>query len=172
MAITIHIPTYVQTLAKYHSDIEVSAGGFNYEDIVWEKGTPLPKEEMDAHRLEYAIETCVNEYIDKHLQTKLANGITSTALGEEYRYDSNMEGTINLMGMVLAGQDNYFACTNVATGIRDYHLHTPLQFQQVMSDGASQNLSRYSVAHGYRQTIRNATDLETIRATTEAYLKS
>jgi hypothetical protein len=66
---------------------------------------------------------------------KIVNGIVSSALGEPHIYPSDETDQQNLAAKVIADRPDYFKCTNVATGIKDFFPHSVEQFKKAFQDG-------------------------------------
>ncbi len=163
------IPTMVETISKYHPEMIVDMYTPDYDGLVWRNADPLPLvDDIQGHQLAHYKEICLTE-LSIELEKKIKGGFISTALGDQYFYDSDDEGTINLMGSVMAGQDMPYACDLVSTGQRDYYMHTALQFQMVFGDGANHKLYQYQLHHTYRVQIWMATSIAEVATIFETY---
>jgi len=63
----------------------------------------------------------------------IEGGFISSALGEAYRYSSQMDDQINLTGMVLSGLDARYACFDL-NQVKAFRPHTAAQLHQVGQD--------------------------------------
>lgn len=71
----------------------------------------------------------INDGCNRHIE----GGFYSNALGETYRYSSEMDDQINLTGMVLSGLDSGYACYD-AEQVKAFYPHTATQLHLVGQD--------------------------------------
>ena len=71
----------------------------------------------------------INTGCNRHIES----GFISSALGEPYRYSSQMDDQINLTGMVLSGLDASYACFD-ANQVKGFLPHTAAQLHRVSQD--------------------------------------
>jgi len=97
----------------------------------------------------------------------ITSGFTSSALGTPHTYQSEQTDQLNLIGVVTAGQDDYFKC-----GITDangnvtwnYELHTIVQLQQVLADGKVHKQGLLQKANTLKAQVTGATTVKDVEA--------
>lgn len=97
---------------------------------------------------------------------QITGGIWSTALGNRYRYSSELEDQLNLTGVVLRGSEGLYACYD-EQGSKSFLLHTAAQLRQVVdefTDFKMQCLRRASELGTLLQAARLTNDLAVINA--------
>jgi hypothetical protein len=116
---------------------------------------PLTLEQMRQGRLdglELEYEHCVT------------SGFISAALGSDHKYKSDRLSQIWLVGAVMAQQDRMYECTNLATNVTARVLHTALQLQQVLRDGALLAEQYKDEYHLLKSQLEAATTIEELQA--------
>jgi len=99
------------------------------------------------------------EEINNKCKQEIEAGFVSSALGSEHIYQSEPVDQINLISVVLAGQDSPFKC-----GIKDdggnivwsYKQHTIDQLKQVLADGKAYKLALLEKANKLKEQVKNA----------------
>ena len=97
----------------------------------------------------------------------ITSGFSSDALGDTHTYQSEQTDQLNLIGVVIAGQDDYFKC-----GIEDadgnvtwnYEKHTIAQLQQVLQDGKVHKQGLLQKANTLKTQVANATTIADVEA--------
>jgi len=97
----------------------------------------------------------------------ITSGFTSSALGSAHTYQSEQTDQINLMGVVLAGQDSLFKC-----GVKDdkgniiwsYKQHTIAQLQQVLADGKVHKQGLLQKANTLKVQVTGATTVKDVES--------
>ena len=113
----------------------------------------------------YALKT---EQINRSCERAIVDGFWSSALGERYLYNSQLEDQMNLVGVVLAGLDSSYACRD-EQGVNDFRPHTIAQLRQVSDDFTLfkfQLLQRASVLKQRLDQGLAANDLNALEAIT------
>jgi len=105
----------------------------------WLKTNAPEPEFSDVEILSSAKSDKYDEISSKASAT-IMSGFASSALGASHTYQSDRDDQLNLVGMVVAGSDDYFKCTD-ANGVAGYKLHTIEQLRQVLSDGKTIKLT-------------------------------
>jgi len=100
--------------------------------------------------------------------SKIENGLTSAALGQNYIYQTSPLDQFNLfVNMTKANKDSVNVmqrCVCVATGVDTYISHTPAQITKVFDDGYTQILSFLQHAGMLKNQIKAVTDTTTLIA--------
>ena len=108
----------------------------------------------------------VNE-INTACAKEITSNFNSDALGDTHIYQSEQTDQLNLIGVVIAGQDDYFKC-----GVEDadgnvtwnYEKHTIAQLQQVLQDGKVHKQGLLQKANILKTQVANATTVEDVEA--------
>lgn len=77
----------------------------------------------------------LHQRINELSEELIISGFESSALGEPYIYNSDVESQLNIIGNVQKGGTVKHRCTNKQTGIKDRIDHTEAQMLQVFNDG-------------------------------------
>ena len=123
-----------------NKDIPMVDGNMDYERYKqWlsEGNTPEP-EFTDAEIIATAKQT-KRAGLEASCETEIIGGFSSSALGTEHWYKSELTDQLNIVGVVAGGADGYFkAGVKDAQGIItwDWVLHTAQQLKAVLGDGA------------------------------------
>lgn len=113
--------------------------------------------------------------INKKCSDEITAGFKSNALGSEYIYQSEQIDQLNLIGVVTAGQDDYFKCgvqsieldeNNQETIVVnwDYKMHTIAQLQNVLKDGKAIAQTLLQKANALKVQVANATTIDEVNA--------
>ena len=105
--------------------------------------------------------------INSACEKAITSGFTSSALGTSCSYQSEQTDQLNLIGIVTAGQDDYFKC-----GVTDangnvtwsYELHTIVQLQQVLTDGKAHKQGLLQKANTLKAQVTGATTVKDVEA--------
>lgn len=166
---------YVTLIGTEYPDIEVHVIGdaSNYDNITWlNPEQQIPKNILDEKRIARLKKDKINDLSNKCEQA-IIGGFISNALGVDHLYDSEEVDQINLIGAVAAtapspaepnGYSNYYACRDVATGIKSYIEHSYSVLRQVMFDGAQFKLGHLQRFHALRIQVQEAITEEQINA--------
>lgn len=99
-------------------------------------------------------------------QREITGGFWSSALGERYRYSSELDDQVNLTGMALRGLDGKFACYD-EQGAKAFRPHTAAQLRQVgdeFTEFKMQALLKVAELADLLQAARLAVDLAAINS--------
>ncbi|MGH1373780.1 MAG: hypothetical protein ACRBBW_17190 [Cellvibrionaceae bacterium] len=138
---------YVTVDEEYYVSIISSQNGAQIEPD--ENGFPVlnlivtPLEEAKANKL---------EEINTGAEQSIISGFSSDALGSEHYYQADRDDQTNLLGMVVAGSDDYFKCRDSA-GISSYRFHTIDQLKKVLADGKQVKLSYLMQAQQHKEAL-------------------
>ena len=148
-------PSYEIDEETFKYAISIFANCYNPTSNVFEKKDFRELEEIRNEKI---------EEINKACEIEIISGFTSTALGDEYLYQSDRDDQLNLMGLVANQKDNYLKC-----GIYenkkfnwDYKIHTIDQLKNVLADGAEYKLKILTKANILKNNINNSIPLEEI----------
>ena len=130
---------------------------------------PITEEEL-AELLKPTLKQAKKQKISEingKCKQEIEAGVASSALGSEHIYQSEPVDQINLMGVVLAGQDSLFKC-----GVKDdkgnitwsYKQHTIAQLQQVLQDGKVHKQGLLQKANTLKTQVANATTVKDVEA--------
>jgi len=122
---------------------------------------PITEEEL-AELLKPTLKQAKKQKISEingKCKQEIEAGVASSALGSEHIYQSEPVDQINLIGVVLAGQDSLFKC-----GEKDdkgnitwsYKQHTIAQLKQVLADGKAYKLALLEKANKLKEQVKNA----------------
>lgn len=105
--------------------------------------------------------------INTACSNEIINGFVSDALGTEHSYKSGEIDQLNLVGIVTAGDDDYFKTGVDTDGVIDwnYEMHTIEQLTQVLKDGKAHKQTLLQKANGLKVQVVEATTVEEIEAT-------
>ena len=103
------------------------------------------------------------EEINSAAEAAIISGFASNALGAAHTYQSDRDDQLNLVGMVVAGSEYYFKCTD-ANGVAGYKLHTIEQLKQVLSDGKVVKLTALQHAGVLKAEVAAAGTVEQVNA--------
>lgn len=101
-------------------------------------------------------------------QREITGGVWSAALGERYRYATELDDQVNLNGMAVRGLNGPYACYD-EQGIKAFRLHTAAQLRQVSDEFTEFKMLRLQKVADLAvqlQTARLAIDLVAINALT------
>jgi len=144
---------------------------YNYEGIIL---TDPHKKKPSKEKFEVLLqqqllflskENKINE-INSACKKDIIGGFLSSALGSEYIYQSEPVDQINLMGVVIAGNDSIFKCgeKNSEGNITwSYKKHTIDQLKQVLSDGKKHKLALLEKANDLKNKVRNAKTVDEVK---------
>lgn len=91
----------------------------------------------------------------------IVSGFASTALGSVYRYDSDIESQLNLVGSVALASPIPYTCTDL-TGVKTARNHTTDQMKQVLADGAAVKVQAIAKFRALRDQVLAATSISEI----------
>lgn len=155
---------YLNAISEYFPGVEAYTTGSPdvYEDLVFTTGSVTLQEVVDAHLA--AVKTDRIIALSQDAEAEIISGFESTALGESYLYDSDLEDQVNLIGAASLGKNTYYACRNVSSGVKSYIMHTNLQMKQVLEDGANVKLAALTKFNGLRDQVYAATTVAEVNA--------
>jgi len=168
-----NIPSYVDAIGELHPNVQVMANGpgNDYDDLIWLSGNPIPpKEVLEESRLILCRNAKIAE-LSEYCEQIISGGFISSALGDEYRYDSQLVDQINLMGSLLAtmpsaanpnGNITPYKSVHLADGKAEYRPHTFANICQVLADGATWKLVNLQKFFVIKQTILQMSDMNEI----------
>ncbi len=102
--------------------------------------------------------------INSKAKQEIISGFISNALGTTHLYQSKEVDQLNLIGLVSAGQDDYFKCSADGGSTWKYKLHTIDQLKQVLADGKKKKLEILIKAGSLKEKVINATTKEEVEA--------
>lgn len=102
--------------------------------------------------------------INSKAKQEIISGFISDALGTQHLYQSKEVDQLNLIGLVSAGQDDYFKCSADGGSTWKYKLHTIDQLKQVLADGKKKKLEILMKASQLKEQVKNATTKEEVEA--------
>jgi len=163
-------------LGWYDSEIhaEIPTPNIQVGNEVWEEAinnnyncVDVPSKTLnrkDFRTLEETKNFKINE-INAACAKEIINGFRSDALGNTRVYQSEQLDQLNLIGVVTAGQDDYFKC-----GVEDangsvtwnYESHTIEQLRQVLADGKTHKQSLLQKANMLKQQIKETATIEEV----------
>jgi hypothetical protein len=166
------IISYFDALTRYYPEIQAEAhnNGSSYSDIIWKIGGPVPQNELEIKILDLAKEQRTAE-ISQDCENFIMSGFQSDALGAPHVYDSEFVDQINLVGALIMtspfgddvdGYSIYYACRDVATGIKNYYPHTYAILRKVIYDGSMFKLQYLQIFHFKRLMVAACETIEDI----------
>jgi len=126
---------------------------------------PVPKPSAEKI-LKRSKKSKTNE-INTACAKEITNSFNSDALGDTHIYQSEQTDQLNLIGVVTAGQDDYFKCgvTDANGNVTwNYEKHTIAQLQQVLKDGKAVAQTLLQKANTLKQQVAEATTVEDVEA--------
>ena len=107
---------YVDIIAEYFPTYEVRCDGDPaiYANIVWEADS-ISQAELDATHLSDYKSKKIMEFAE-FANNEIIKGFVSSALGNPYFYDSELEDQINLIGAVTSASEMYYSCREYTKG--------------------------------------------------------
>jgi hypothetical protein len=168
--------TYLEALSRYYPEIQVEVqcndenGIIYYDDIIWKVGGPVPQNELEAKILELAKERRTAE-ISQDCENHIMSGFVSDALGTPYIYDSEFVDQVDLVGALITvspydgdtgGYTIYYACRDVSTGVKNYHVHTYHNLRKVIFDSSQFKLENLQIFHMKRVMISLCDTIEQV----------
>lgn len=160
---------YMDCLGGSFPDVKAICFGdpFNYNDIQWEGGDPLPlKEVLDECVLHDTKDAKVKE-LSLACEKEIIGGFESSALGSPAIYDSERVDQLNLIGAATAtgpvpgvpeGFQGPYAVRPVIDGViqpKQYIMHSYGQLRTVLLDGFNFKLARLQKFNDKRDFINN-----------------
>lgn len=141
----------IDTMIKKFNLISISENEFN---------------ELIAPSIDVIKSTKTNE-INTKCSNEITAGFKSNALGSEHIYQSEQIDQLNLIGVVTAGQDDYFKC-GVADAdgniVWNYEMHTITQLQNVLKDGKAIAQALLQKANTLKVQVANAQTIDEVNA--------
>ena len=110
------------------------------------------------------VKTSQKALINSAAHNEIIAGFSSDALGDAYMYQSEETDQLNLIGMVMAGTDDYFKCSADGGQTWGYELHTAAQLKQVLEDGKAIKLGILQKAQSLKGQIDDATTIADVEA--------
>jgi len=163
------VPSYYDVSGLPTPNIEVSEAdwqaaidnNYNYVDA-----TTSTLSNKDFRTLDELKASKTNE-INSACEKAITSGFPSSALGTPHTYQSEQTDQLNLIGVVTAGQDDYFKC-----GVEDtsgnvtwnYEMHTIAQLQQVLVDGKVHKQALLQKAGTLKAQVTSATTVAEVEA--------
>jgi len=157
---------------NYFKDTNNEIFAFDDEQVAqgYAKGlTSITKAEVDgllAPTLAELKASKTNE-INSACAKAITSGFTSSALGTPHTYQSEQTDQLNLIGVVTAGQDDYFKCgvTDANGNVTwNYELHTIVQLQQVLADGKAHKQVLLQKANTLKAQVASAITVADVEA--------
>jgi hypothetical protein len=93
--------------------------------------------------------------INAACEARITGGFWSSALGPAFFYDSRVEDQLNLTGIIQAGTDSPYPCSD-EQGLKVFRDHSAAQLQQVGDDFIQIKLRLLQKANGLKQTLDTA----------------
>lgn len=151
------LPTLVDALSKHYPEISWYANGDPnvYDNIVTEDSTLPDEQELRTVWFEMVKQTAV-ECLSEQVESMIMAGFVSEAIGEPRFYDADIVDQINLIGALLitsTGASMPYASRSVATGVKEYIIHSPEQMAGVLNDAAQWKLYHLMRFDAKRQYI-------------------
>ncbi|MCM2317941.1 MAG: phage tail protein [Pseudomonas sp.] len=115
----------------------------------WVDDVPALVERRYAEQVQAVNAACEGE---------ISAGFWSSALGEQHRYDSQLEDQINLTGMVLRAVAGPYACRD-EQGVKAFRAHSAEQLRQVGDEFTGYKLERLQKAHALKVLLAEAREL-------------
>jgi len=149
---------------NYFKDKNNKVFAYDDEQVAQEYGkglTSITKAEVDRLLAPTLAELKASKTseINSACAKEITSGFTSSALGTPHIYQSEQTDQLNLIGVVTAGQDDYFKCgvTDANGNITwNYALHTIAQLQQVLGDGKVHKLALLKKANTLKMQVVSA----------------
>lgn len=169
---------YLECLSKYFPTLEVLCFGDvnNYYDLIVQNGVNLPpKSELDSLIFNFIKEQKILELSNK-CELVVTQGFTSSALGYDHVYDSEVVDQVNIIGSVTAtsptpdypqGMPIPYAVRPIENGVvqpKIYKVHTHIQLRQALADGAIFKLGCLQHFNQLRDFIYTLTTKEEVEA--------
>lgn len=129
-----------------------------YEQWVSQGNTPEPYATLEQ------VKQAKEEEINYACEAAIIGGFESSALGEPYTYDSDIEDQINLIGAVIAagsGLSIEYKCYD-NQGVKSWVEHTPIQMQQVYMDGLVYKVTQLKKATILKDMIKAAQNINDV----------
>lgn len=142
---------------------EVWQEAININANCYENNKFIIKDFRTLAEIKNAKENEVNTACEK----EIISGFKSDALGTEHNYQSEQIDQLNLIGVVTAGQDDYFKCgVEDADGnvVWNYEMHTIAQLQKVLQDGKAVAQVLLQKAKTLKVQVANATTIDEVNA--------
>jgi len=155
------VPSYYDVSGLPTPNIEVSEAdwqiaidsAYNYVDATTNKLSHKDFRTLDELKASKTSE------INSACSKAITSGFTSSALGTQHTYQSEQTDQLNLMGVVLAGNDSMFKCGVVnanKTTTWNYVMHTIAQLKQVLADGKVHKLALLKKANTLKMQVASA----------------
>jgi len=163
------VPSYYDVSGLPTPNIEVSEADWqtaidnNYNYVDAATSTLSHKDFRTLAELKTSKTNDINSACSK----AITSGFTSSALGTQHTYQSEQTDQLNLIGVVTAGQDDYFKCgiTDANGNITwNYELHTIAQLQQVLVDGKAHKQGLLQKANTLKAQVASAITVEDVEA--------
>ena len=110
--------------------------------------------EDDGQTLEQRYAAKIDE-IDAACVDAITGGFQSSALGERFRYSSQLDDQLNLTGAILRGVEMPYACRD-EQGVKAFRLHSAEQLRQVGDDFTVFKLQLLQHANELKQQLDEA----------------
>lgn len=92
----------------------------------------------------------------------ITNGFTSSALGAEHRYSSELENQLNMLESISSGVTVQYKCTDVATNTKQARAHTLEQMKTVYSDFIAYKEAQLTIYENLVANIDSALTIEAV----------
>lgn len=115
----------------------------------------LPGDDHGEERPAESIHAEKVALINSACESAITEGFWSEALGDRYRYESQLEDQLNLQGAVLLGAAAAYPCRDVA-GVREFRLHRAEQLNEVSNDFTLYKLQLLQHANALKQALDQA----------------
>lgn len=122
---------------------------------------PLASTPNDAEYLQ-AYKDIKKAQLNKLCKQTICSGFYSFALGEQHKYESEIEDQINLLGSIQLNEDMLYRCWNTEETYQEWYFHTAEQLRQAFRDGTVMvraNLERVSLL---KEQVDASTTIEEI----------
>ena len=142
---------------------------FNYNDIQWEGGDPLPSKVVLDECVLHDTKAARIKELSLACEKEIIGGFESSALGTPAIYDSERVDQLNLIGATTAtgpvtgvpeGFQGPYAVRPVVGGViqpKEYVMHTYSQLRGVLLDGFNFKLARLQKFNDKRDYVNNVT---------------
>lgn len=137
--------------------LEVPGPGQIWGDSHWIDDIPAVVELRYSAQLLMVNAACLQE---------ITGGFWSTALGDRYFYDSELEDQLNLTGMILRGLGGVYACRD-EFGVKTFLDHSSDQLRQIGDEFTEFKLQRLRKANDLKRALaaaRSASDVGALNA--------
>lgn len=148
---------YIKALADYFPEIEAYATGDAtvFANLVFTKGSVTQAELDAAYLTGYKQEKI--EWLNLQAHLSIIGGFNSDALGVAYRYDSEPEDQLNLVGATALNSDLPYRCADLDGSNKQYRMHTAQQMKLLLADAVALKSGILQTVAAKRQQVTDAT---------------